>query len=512
MKNGTLRVSRRTLWQSALSLTLLEALPETVGHTEFAQPVQAQAHEKNADGMLGSIVRQWNSVALQCVSTTNVPAPICARALAILHTSIFDAWAAYDAVAVGTRFGDTLRQPQAARSVSNKAMALSYAAYRVLLDLFPSESAIFNTLMQSLGYDPNNGAMDISSPNGIGNLVALGLLAFRHKDGSNQLGDLHPGAYSDYTGYTPVNSPDIVNDLDRWQPLRVPNGHGGFVIQKCVTPQWGRVIPFALTIGSQFRPAGPIRSSQGAFLDEVNEILLYSAQLNDKTKAIAEYWSDGPGTIQPPGHWSYIAQISAASAKYHDAQTAIDNDVKLFFILANAMLDVSIAVWDCKLAFDSVRPITAVQYLYAGQSVRAWAGPGMGTQAIDGGQWMPYQLPTFVTPPFPEYVSGHSTFSAAGAYVLSQFQGSDTFDFSYAQRSGTSRIEPGITPTTDISLSWPTFLAAANEAGLSRRYGGIHFSHSDLDGRTLGRNVASLVWGKALSYINGTSSVYLTEH
>jgi hypothetical protein len=327
------------------------------------------------------------------------------------------------------------------------------------------------------------------------------MLAFRHADGSNQLGDLHPGAYSDYTGYTPVNGPDTVLDLDRWQPLRVPNGQGGFVIQKCVTPQWGRVTPFALATGSQFRPAGPIRSSQNAFLDEINELLLYSAQLDDRAKTIAEYWSDGPGTIQPPGHWNYIAQIVAARAPYHGAQAMMDNDAKLFFILANALLDVSIAVWDCKLAFDSVRPITAVRYLYAWQAVRAWAGPGMGTQIIDGRRWMPYQLPTFVTPAFPEYVSGHSTFSAAGAYVLSQFQGSDTFDFSFAQRQGTSRIEPGITPTKDTTLFWPTFLAAANEAGLSRRYGGIHFSHSDLDGRTLGRTVASLVWQKAQSFI-----------
>jgi hypothetical protein len=131
--------------------------------------------------------------------------------------------------------------------------------------------------------------------------------------------------------------------------------------------------------------------------------------------------------------------------------------------------------------------------------VTAWGGPGKGTQSIDGGQWIPY----LATPPFPEYVSGHSTFSAAGAYIFQQFTGSDSFGDSYTAAAGSSKIEPGITPHTAITLSWPTFSAAADQAGLSRRYGGIHFERADLDGRNLGRQVGNQVWNKAQAYISG---------
>jgi hypothetical protein len=90
---------------------------------------------------------------------------------------------------------------------------------------------------------------------------------------------------------------------------------------------------------------------------------------------------------------------------------------------------------------------------------------------IDGGDWLPYQPATFPTPPFPEYPSGHSTFSAAGATILALFTGSDTFGGSVTIPAGSSTVEPGISPRTDVTLSWPTFTAAANEAGISRRYG-----------------------------------------
>ena len=127
--------------------------------------------------------------------------------------------------------------------------------------------------------------------------------------------------------------------------------------------------------------------------------------------------------------------------------------------------------------------MSAVPYLFSGKQITAWAGPGKGTQTFDGSLWKSY----IKTPAFPEYVSGHSTFSAAGAYVLSQATGSDTFGDSYTAAVGSSTVEPGITPTNSVTLSWPTFSAAAIEAGMSRRYGGIHFQKADEDGRTLGQ-------------------------
>ena len=107
--------------------------------------------------------------------------------------------------------------------------------------------------------------------------------------------------------------------------------------------------------------------------------------------------------------------------------------------------------------------------------------------------------------PFPEYVSGHSTFTAAGASLLSLFNGGDTFGASVKILKGMSAIEPGITPTEDRTLTWATFSDASNEAGWSRRYGGIHFYSGDMHGRAIGRQIAQYVYSKAQSYIKGSS-------
>jgi hypothetical protein len=109
----------------------------------------------------------------------------------------------------------------------------------------------------------------------------------------------------------------------------------------------------------------------------------------------------------------------------------------------------------------------------------------------DGAQWIPYQPSTFPTPPFPEYISGHSTFSAAGAEILKRFTHSDDFGASVTFLPGSSTTEPGLTPRQPVTLSWATFSDAADEAGISRRYGGIHFEAGDLGGRATARLVAA---------------------
>jgi hypothetical protein len=171
-------------------------------------------------------------------------------------------------------------------------------------------------------------------------------------------------------------------------------------------------------------------------------------------------------------------------------------------LTTNAIFDAGIAAWDAKRALDSVRPIQAIPYLFHGQLITAWR-PFRGTQTFDGSLWIPYQLTTFPTPPFPEYISGHSTFSAAGAEILKLFTHSDDFRNSVTFPVGSSKTEPGLTPKQEVTLSWATFTDAANQAGISRRYGGIHFELGDLVGRATGRLVADQTWKKALSFIKG---------
>src|SRR5215212_4044135 len=125
-------------------------------------------------------VTRWSEAALEAIRITHPGPPMVARALAILHTCIYDAWAAYDSAAVGTRLGGALRQPAAERTLANKKEAISYAARAALVDLYPTEAALFNNLLTSLGYDPADTSTSTSTPSGIGNLVAQAVLGFRH--------------------------------------------------------------------------------------------------------------------------------------------------------------------------------------------------------------------------------------------------------------------------------------------------------------------------------------------
>jgi hypothetical protein len=440
----------------------------------------------------------WNAALLDAVRVVRFTPVLTARALAIVHTCMYDAWAAYDARAVGTVFGDAFRRPPHERTLAAKEVAVSYAAFSALLALFPSQRPVFEGVMEEIGLDPAYESLDPSTPAGVGKAACQAVLDWRQHDGSNQLGDLNNGApYSDYTGYDPVNSSTALVDPNRWQPLITPAG----TPQVFLAPHWRNVTPFALARADQFRPRPPADYPSPRYFKQAEAIRRFSASLDDRKKVIAEYWADGPGTETPPGHWSLFAQF-VSRRDHHD----LDADVKMFFVLGNALLDVSVAVWDCKVAFDYVRPVTAVRFLYGGQLIDAWGGPGRGTQRIPGEQFQSY-IPT---PPFAEYTSGHSAFSAASVTVLRLVTGSPYFGGTYTFKAGTSTIEPGVTPARDIVLSWRTFDEAADEAGISRRYGGIHFRQGDLESREMGRSIGLLVWRRATVLFRGRDDGHQT--
>jgi Domain of unknown function (DUF6851) len=171
-----------------------------------------------------SVVLVWNQQVLDTIKDTRTAPTIAARALAVVHTAVYDAWAAYDPVAVGTRLGGNLRQPTAERTQANKEKAVSFAAYAALIDLFPTRQASYAQQMADLGYATDGS--DTATAATVGATAAQAVLDYRHHDGANQLGDQPGGtpgvAYADYTGYAPVNTWDQVNDPDRWQPLCLP--------------------------------------------------------------------------------------------------------------------------------------------------------------------------------------------------------------------------------------------------------------------------------------------------
>lgn len=473
------------------------------------QLAASHAHQPN-------VATQWSDAALKGVRDAKLGAPMVARVLAIVHTCMYDAWATYDEHAVGTQLRGALRRAKSEHTLADKERAIGYAAFRALSDVLPVDTdSVYIPLMKKLGYDPNDHSTDIETPAGVGNVVCAAMLEFRHHDKSNQLGDLAQGPYSDWSGYAAVNTPALVpahtapTDADHWQPLAFVNSTGDFMTQRFAGAQWCFVTPFALSKGEEFREAlgpGPAKYGSAEYQQQAEELIALSAGLTERQKMISEYWSDGPYTEQPPGHWLRLAQ----SVSVRDHHT-LDDDVKMFFALSNAMLDAGIAAWDAKRAYDSVRPITAISLLYRGKKIRAWGGPGKGTVEMDGSQWLPYQLATFPTPPFPDYVSGHSTFSAAATRILALWTGSDRFGESVTLPAGSSKIEPGVTPAKPLTLKWETFSEAADEAGMSRRYGGIHFARADLAGRQLGRLVADKVWPKAQGYFDGTAKPQLLE-
>ena len=463
-----------------------------------------------------NVVIQWNQAALQGVRDSKIGPPMVARALFIIHNCIYDAWAPYDSTAVGTVYGASLRRPVSEQTPANKNEVISFAAYRATVDLFPGDkTTVFDQLMATLGYNINDNSTDTTMPDGIGNVTCNATLSIRHNDGSNQLGNMTSSGvpYADYTGFVAANPATAVPlgpgydysglQPNFWQPLTYFNGTTT-VTQSFVGAQWGNVTPFALTSGSQYRSFiarfGPALFGSKTYQHQAHKLINLSRHLNDTEKMIAEYWANGPQTELPPGHWDLFGQFVSARDNH-----SVDDDAKMFFALTAAIHDAGIAAWDAKRYWQSVRPVTAMPYLFHGQTIQSWGGPFMGTVSMDGGNWIPYQPSTFPTPPFPGYISGHSTFSAAGATVLSNWTGSDTFGDSVTFAPGSSVIEPGLTPATSITLVWPTFRDASNQAGISRRYGGIHFKSDDLTGRAVGRRIGDQAWMKAQTYFNGTA-------
>jgi hypothetical protein len=284
----------------------------------------------------------------------------------------------------------------------------------------------------------------------------------------------------------------------------------------------------------------------------------------DFARTLAEFWADGPKSETPPGHWNVIANtvsdLLAPDLRIGGTGPVVDRlewDVKLYLALNGAAHDAAIAAWGVKGYYDTARPICMIRYLGGkGQSsdpagpsydpqglplvpglvelvgaessapgerhaalaghegevaIYAWQGAPEDRENQIGGvgwvlavEWMPYQLPTFVTPAFPAYVSGHSTFSRAAAEVMAAFTGSEFFPGGlgeWVERAGSLDFEAG--PTADVKLQWATYFDASDQAGLSRLYGGIHIAADDLAGRIMGASIGQAAWAEAERYFRG---------
>lgn len=465
-----------------------------------------------------NLIVEWNNILLEAIRAVGkLPStsldrdrggpPQVARSISIVHTTIYDAWCAYDSVAKPVH-RTTPRKPVPQHTEANRRKAISQAAYRTLIDQFPPSifDPVFKTAYESmLAKQLAKEGIVIGGPTpppvDVGNQAADDVLAFRHSDNSNQ-----SGLYADTTGYAPVNrpmsvllpaDPDAIDFPGRWQPLSYLNSDHELKTPKFICPHWQHVKPFALTSGDQCRPpTAPQPPLSQGFLDQARHVIDIQARLTPEQKVMAEYWADGPNSELPPGHWTEFAAFVVERDNLD-----VNQSVKLFFALSNAVFDASIATWDAKVAFDYVRPVTAIRHMFRGKRILAWGGVGKGTQEITGEFWKPFQVPTFPTPPFAEFTSGHSGFSMAAATILKTFTNSDTFGFYYSQ-DVPLKADP-TEPVTDIVLHWPTFTAAAREAGESRLYGGIHFYEGNVVGLDLGEKVGNGAYAKAKDLWSG---------
>ncbi len=292
----------------------------------------------------------------------------------------------------------------------------------------------------------------------------------------------------------------------------------------------------------------------------------YAPQLvprGDYTRVLAEFWADGPDSETPPGHWftilNYVSDHPLFEKRLRGEGPVLDElewDVKAYFTLGGAMHDAAVTAWGIKGWYDYVRPVSAIRFLAAqGQStdpdkpnyspagmpllpgvielveagdplagdggqhigkvkIRCWRGPNFindpkvdeaGVGWILAENWWPYQRPTFVTPPFAGYISGHSTYSRAAAEIMTKLTGDAFFpggmsEF-HVERNQFLVFEEG--PSVDMTMQWATYRDASDQTSLSRIWGGIHPPADDLPGRRIGVEIAADAFALAEQYFAG---------
>ncbi len=376
----------------------------------------------------------WNEVALDICKAYNLYPEDVTRVLAMVGLAQYDTLAAIEGTA-------SFLVQRTASGPTDTSLALAQAAYTILVTLFPAQKQVADDALA-----PTLAA--VSDATTRANSIALGqdigqtTVAIRATDGAD--------AFVSYAGGT---------DLGEWSPTAP-------TFQVAEDPQWGSVTPFAIGSAADYMAPPPpdITSADWAAAYNLTITLgsaTSTARTADQTQQ-ALFWADGGGSSKPPGHWNKIAQAVAAAQG-----NSLSANVRLFAQLNTAMADAAIATWLTKYTYGTWRPIQAA-------ADASLIGNPLAS-SVDG--WTPF----LVTPSHPEYVSGHSTFSAAAAEVLIATFG-DNVSF-----SATSETLPGVT------RNFTSFSQAVDEAGMSRIYGGIHFSFSNDQGQIVGQKVGAAV-------------------
>ncbi|MHA4866064.1 Ig-like domain-containing protein [Duganella sp. PWIR1] len=413
------------LGDNVLTLTATDA----AGNARSVSVTLTRVAQQQKDAVL-----TWNNVALRAIQLDVTDPPVATRTLAMQSLSMYDVLAAIEGTPA------YLVQRSVTGPVSAEA-AVAVAAHRILSLTYPGQKASFDAaLAASLAGIAEGTAKNTGIALGL--TIADGVWAVRSGDGE--------AVFTTYDGG---------NAIGQWRPT-------GPIFDVADNPNWGGVTPFALASADQFRAPPPPALDTAAYAHDVEEIRALgsatgSTRTADQTQQ-ALFWADGTGSYTPPGHWNQIA----AEISYGQGNS-LSTNARLFAQLNVALADAAIAAWDTKYAYGAWRPETAIHFA---------AEDGNDGTTADAA-WRPL----LITPPHPDYVSGHSTFSAAAATILSATFGANT------AFSTTSATLPGVT------RNFTSFQQAAEEAGRSRIYGGIHFSYANAAGAMIGQSVAEAV-------------------
>ncbi len=373
----------------------------------------------------------WNQATLEAVRKSSLYPETATRIMAMVGIAQFDTLAAIEGTAaflVGRAHSGPI----------DTEYALAVAAHRVLHAAFPSQRGSIDAVLAPFALAVADGAAKTNGQ-ALGGQIADAVLAIRAADGS-----------ANYVEYLASKTPG------KWRPT-APS------FEVAEEPQWAELVPFAMASPDQFQSPPPPDMDSAAYAAALAEVkALGSASSATRTAdqgAQAQFWADGRGSYTPPGHWNQIAQQIAQAQG-----NSLAANVRLFAQLNVALADTAIASWNTKYAYSLWRPIDAIQQADLD-----------GNDATEkNAAWQPL----LITPPHPEYVSGHSSFSNAAASVLQAVFGNVAFTTS-------SYTLPGVT------RDFTTFQQAADEAGRSRIFGGIHFEFSNVAGKTLGQHVAA---------------------
>jgi hypothetical protein len=382
------------------------------------------------------VVLEWNDLMIDAIRTDNSGPTISTRNLALLHTAIYDAVNSVARTHQAYRF-----QADALENTSIPAAAAG-AGHRIMQTLYPTLSSHATALLAAqVAALPD----DDARVNGLalGEHVAGLILVERQNDGANT-----------EVPYIPSNAPG------QWQ--RTPP-----FFRPPHAPHWRHVRPFCIPEIDPFLPPSPPALDSAEYARDLEEVRMVggvgSAMRSEEQSLIAVFWSDFSYTSMPPGHWHLIAADIA-----RDRRNTLLENARLFALLSLAHADAAIVCWEAKYRHNLWRPVTAIRRADEDGNPDTTGDP----------DWNHF----LDSPPFPAYTSGHSTFSHAGARVLGHFYGTDAITF-----AATSDSLPGVLRTYD------SLTACADEVGMSRIYGGIHFQFDNLAGRESGTKLGNYV-------------------